>query len=115
MEIAPHLHRIGNDIVAAYLVDAPEGITVIDAGLPGHFRDLQNELQAMGRSLDDIDGVVLTHGDSDHLGFAERLRSDHGVPIYVHAADADRAKGGDKPKPTMGPMRIFVGSGLEIS
>ena len=84
MQLAPHLHRIGNDIVAAYLVDAPEGITVIDAGLPGHFRDLQTELKAMGRSLDDIKGVVLTHGDSDHLGFAERLRSDHGVPIYVH-------------------------------
>ncbi len=27
MQLAPHLHRIGNDIVAAYLVEAPEGIT----------------------------------------------------------------------------------------
>ena len=48
MQLAPHLHRIGNDIVAAYLVEAPEGITVIDAGLPGHWRDLQAELTAMG-------------------------------------------------------------------
>ena len=56
----------------------------------------------MGRSFDDIRGVVLTHGDSDHIGFAERLRKDHGVPVYVHAADADRAKGGDKPKVAMG-------------
>ena len=31
MQLAPHLHRIGNDIVAAYLVETPEGITVIDA------------------------------------------------------------------------------------
>jgi len=31
MELAPHLHRIGNDIVAAYLVLTDEGITVIDA------------------------------------------------------------------------------------
>jgi glyoxylase-like metal-dependent hydrolase (beta-lactamase superfamily II) len=49
---------------------------------------------------------VLTHGDSDHIGFAERLRREHGVPVYVHAADADRAKGGDKPKTPMGPLRI---------
>jgi glyoxylase-like metal-dependent hydrolase (beta-lactamase superfamily II) len=112
MQLAPHLHRIGNDIVAAYLVDEPEGITVIDAGLPGHWRDLQSELTSMGRSLDDIRGVVLTHGDSDHLGFAERLRKEKGVPVYVHTADADRAKGGDKPKVAMGPMRWGATAGF---
>jgi len=106
MKLAPNLHRIGNDIVAAYVISTPDGITVIDAGLPGHWRDLTTELGAMSRSLEDIKGVVLTHGDSDHLGFAERLRSDHGVPVYVHSADADRAKGGDKPKVAMGPWRL---------
>lgn len=106
MRLGPHLHRIGNDIVAAYLVVTPEGITVIDAGLPGHWNDLRSELASIGRFVDDIKGVVLTHGDSDHLGFAERLRRDHGVPVYVHSADADRAKGGDKPKTAMGPMRV---------
>jgi glyoxylase-like metal-dependent hydrolase (beta-lactamase superfamily II) len=106
MRLAPRLHRVGNDIVAAYLVVTPDGITVIDAGLPGHWHDLRAELASIDRSLDDIRGVVLTHGDSDHLGFAERLRRDHGVPVYIHAADADRARGGDKPKVAMGPMRI---------
>lgn len=106
MRLAPHLHRIGNDIVAAYLVVTPEGITVIDAGLPGHWKDLQSELASIDRSLADVKGLVLTHGDSDHIGFAERLRREHGVPVYVHAADADRARGGDKPKTAMGPMRV---------
>lgn len=106
MEIAPGLHRIGNDLVAAYLVVATGGITVIDAGLPGHIRDLRRELAALGRTVGDIRGVVLTHGDSDHLGFAERLRRDHGIPVYIHAGDADRARGGDKPKTPMGPSRF---------
>lgn len=112
MLIGPHLHRIGNDIVAAYLVVTPEGITVIDAGLPGHWRDLQRELASIGRSTADIKGVVLTHGDSDHLGFAERLRREHGVPVYVHAADADRARGGDKPKLSLGPWRLAPTTGF---
>src|SRR6476620_5767066 len=98
MELGPNLRRIGNDIVAAYLVETADGITVVDAGLAGHWRDLQAELAAMGRSLDDIRGLILTHGDSDHVGFAEKLRREHGLPVYVHSADADRARGGSKPK-----------------
>ena len=104
MELAQSLHRIGNDIVAAYLVETAEGVTVIDAGLPGHWKELLAELDGMGRTLADVKGLILTHGDSDHVGFAERLRRE-GVPVYVHAADADRARGGSKPenpRPAMG-------------
>ncbi|WP_243229677.1 MBL fold metallo-hydrolase [Microbacterium sp. CIAB417] len=106
MEIAPQLDRLGNDIVASYLIDLPEGITLVDAGLPGHWRDLQEELAAIGRPLSDVRGLVLTHGDSDHIGFAERLRRETGVPIFVHSADAHRARTGEKPKTPMGPARI---------
>src|SRR5665213_202903 len=91
--LSPSLHRIGNDIVAAYLVVTPQGVTVIDAGLRGHWHNLLAELTSIGRTPGDIKGVILTHGDSDHVGFAERLRRDYGVPVYVHAGDADRAKG----------------------
>ncbi|MFC5182786.1 MBL fold metallo-hydrolase [Actinomadura harenae] len=106
MKLAPHLHRLGNDIVACHLIDTDEGITLIDAGLPGHWRDLQRELHTLGKSVDDIRGVVLTHGDTDHLGFAERLRADHGVPVFVHAADADRARQGEKSEVSFKPMRL---------
>lgn len=106
MKIAPHLHRLGNDIVASYLVDTDEGITLIDAGLPGHWDDLQRELESIGKQPGDIRGLILTHGDSDHIGFAERLRREHGVPVFVHAADAHRAKTGEKPKTSVGPMKL---------
>lgn len=114
MKIGPHLHRIGNDIVAAYLIDTDEGVTVVDAGLPGHWRDLQRELASMGRTTADVRGIVLTHGDSDHVGFAERLRRETGVPVYVHSADADRAKGGDKPKNAMGAMKLGATLGFFV-
>jgi glyoxylase-like metal-dependent hydrolase (beta-lactamase superfamily II) len=106
MKLAPGLHRIGSDIVAVHLVVTDDGITVIDAGLPGHWRELTAELVALGRTVDDIRGVVLTHGDVDHIGFAERLRRDHGIPVYVHEADAARAMGAKPPSTPPDPRRL---------
>lgn len=106
MRLAPSLHRIGDDLVAAYLVVTDEGVLVVDAALRGHWPDLVAELASVGRTPDDVRGVVLTHGDTDHLGFAERLRRDHGVPVHVHAADAARARGEIKPTSSWGSLRI---------
>lgn len=106
MKLAPSLHRIGNDIVAAYLVEDETGVTVIDAGLSGQWRELTDELRAMGRSLADVRALLLTHGDTDHIGFAERLRLETGAPVYVHEADAARARGEVKPQTSWGKVRI---------
>jgi glyoxylase-like metal-dependent hydrolase (beta-lactamase superfamily II) len=107
MELAPHLHRIGSDLVNSYLVEGADGITIIDAGLPGHWAELQAELAQMGRSLGDIRGIVLTHGDTDHIGYAERLRRERGVSVYVHQLDAGRARGEiKKPNTGWGPIKI---------
>lgn len=113
MELAPGLRRIGNDIVAVHLIITDEGLTLIDAGLSGQYADLKKELAAIGRPLSDIRGIVLTHGDTDHTGFAERLRSELGIPVYVGAGDAARAMGEKPPSPTskdrrrLGPMLAF--------
>ncbi|HEY4606504.1 MAG TPA: MBL fold metallo-hydrolase [Acidimicrobiia bacterium] len=93
MRLAPSLHRVGFDQVNVYLVEDPTGITIVDAGLPGHYDEVVSELALMGRSLDDVRGVVLTHGDTDHIGFAEQLRVERGIRVYVHQLDVARARG----------------------
>jgi glyoxylase-like metal-dependent hydrolase (beta-lactamase superfamily II) len=105
MRIAPSLHSIGSSIVNSYLVEEAGAVTIVDAGLPGYWRYLPDELAAMGRSLDDVRGIVLTHGDTDHVGFAERLRRERGVPVYVHELDAARARG-EVTKPNSGWGRV---------
>ncbi|MFP3467380.1 MBL fold metallo-hydrolase [Leifsonia sp. SIMBA_070] len=106
MELAPGLRRIGNDIIAVHLIVTDDGMTLIDTGLPGHYADLKRELDALGRPLSDVKGIVLTHGDSDHTGFAERLRSELGIPVYVGAADAARAQGEKPPSPPKDRRRL---------
>jgi glyoxylase-like metal-dependent hydrolase (beta-lactamase superfamily II) len=113
MQLAHSLHRIGSDLVNVYLIADDTGVTIVDAGLPGQWDELEPELAAMGRSLADVRGVALTHGDTDHIGFAERIRRDHGVPIFVHQLDAPRARGEVKKeikwgKVNVGPLMKFL-------
>jgi glyoxylase-like metal-dependent hydrolase (beta-lactamase superfamily II) len=107
MRLAPDLHRIGSDVVNVYLVEDAAGVTIVDAGLPSHWRELERELTQLGRSLDEVRGIVLTHGDTDHIGFAERLRQQNGIVVRVHELDAARARGEVK-KPNAGWGRIKV-------
>lgn len=109
MQLAPSLHRLGkSSLVNSYLVEEAGQLTLIDAGLPGLWNDLLAELRTLGRSLGDIRALLLTHGDVDHIGFAERLRREHGVPVWVSEGDAAEARG-DVPKPSAatGPMRLM--------
>jgi glyoxylase-like metal-dependent hydrolase (beta-lactamase superfamily II) len=102
MKIAPSIHRMGNkSIVNSYLVEEAGEVTIIDAGVPGFYRDIPKELAAMGRTVADVRALVLTHGHTDHIGFAERLRRDQRVPVSVHEMDAALARG-EVPNPSKG-------------
>jgi glyoxylase-like metal-dependent hydrolase (beta-lactamase superfamily II) len=106
MKIADGLHRIGNGMINSYLLEEGSEVTIIDAGLPGYWSDLPRELAAMGRALDDVKAVVLTHGHSDHIGFAGQARRERGVPVSVHELDAALARGEvENPSPGLGPVR----------
>ncbi|MGH8949186.1 MAG: MBL fold metallo-hydrolase [Acidimicrobiia bacterium] len=106
MKLAPSLHRIGSDLVPVYLVEDAGKVTIVDAGLPGLWDELEPELAAMGRSLDDVRGVILTHGDTDHIGFAERLRRERGLPIFVHELDSKAARGEVKKEIKWGKVKV---------
>jgi glyoxylase-like metal-dependent hydrolase (beta-lactamase superfamily II) len=107
MRLATGLHRVGSDIVNIYLVQDAAGVTIVDAGMPGNWRELEPELRLMGCSLADVRGIVLTHGDSDHIGFAERLRQGNGIAVRVHELDAPRARGEmSKPNSGWGPIKV---------
>ncbi len=102
MKIAPGIHRVGdNSIVNSYLVEETGEVTIIDAGVPGYYNQIARELAAMGRRVEDVRALVLTHGHSDHIGFAERLRRERLVPVSVHEMDAALALG-EVPNPSKG-------------
>ena len=97
-QVAEGVHRLGSRLFNYYLVEEGEALTLVDAGLPGLRPSLDETLAALGRSLGDIRAVVLTHAHGDHIGIAEAVRAEAGVPVHVHAKDEELARTGRKPK-----------------
>ena len=81
------MHGITHAHTNCYLIADDDGVTLVDAAFPGTWRAVETCLREIGRGLDDIRALVLTHGHFDHVGFARRLQREHAVPIWVHGAD----------------------------
>lgn len=92
------VHRQGTFYVNWYLVEDAGQLTVVDAGASGYWPQLDEALARLGRSREDIRGLVLTHGHVDHVGFAERLRVETGTRVWVHEADEEMVRTGKNQK-----------------
>ena len=93
-EVADGVLRMGTPLISWYLLDDRDGVTLVDAGARRYRSQLEPGLSQLGRTLEDVQAVVLTHGDPDHKGFAERLRRERGVPVHVHGADSELTRTG---------------------
>jgi glyoxylase-like metal-dependent hydrolase (beta-lactamase superfamily II) len=88
MEVAKGIHHFDSGAFNWYIIEERGRLTLVDAGFPGHYKVYEQGLKTLGKTNKDIEAIVLTHGHADHIGFAERVRKDTGVPVYVHLADA---------------------------
>lgn len=86
VEILPGVHRLGSEMVNWYLVEEGGRLTAVDGGVPGFAKTLESDLRALGRRLEDVEAVVLTHSDADHTGVVPRLK-EAGARVLVHSAD----------------------------
>jgi glyoxylase-like metal-dependent hydrolase (beta-lactamase superfamily II) len=85
------VHRIEDAYTNWYLIEQDGRLTIVDAGVPTSWRSLHDALGQLGRRASDVEAVVLTHAHFDHVGFAEKARTELGVPVYVHENDVPLA------------------------
>ena len=97
------IHRFSNTatykFVNWYVIETAEGLTVVDAGFAGHWKQLVRWIASTKWTVRDIKAILLTHAHADHMGFAEEARVASGAEIWIHLADEQLAYSpGNPPK-----------------
>jgi glyoxylase-like metal-dependent hydrolase (beta-lactamase superfamily II) len=78
--------------VNAYLVE-DDVTTLVDAGTPWDLGAIRDGLAAAGTTVSDVDRVLVTHYDLDHVGALAALLAESGATVYAGAADAPLVTG----------------------
>ncbi len=100
MEILPRLHRIPKVTANVYALIAPEGITLIDAGLPRSAGKILRYLEEIGESPERVRNVLITHADADHYGGLHALlEACPQAQVYASAIEAEAIRAGKQSRP----------------
>ncbi len=83
----------------AYLIEGDDGLTLIDAGYPDKEAAVFEAICRLGRSLDQLKHLILTHGHPDHIGSAARIVRQTGARTYMHPLDIPIAESGGPFRP----------------
>jgi glyoxylase-like metal-dependent hydrolase (beta-lactamase superfamily II) len=108
VQVVDGVVRLGTNLVNWYLVADDDGVTIVDCGAPAYFDQLDGGLSLLGRSRSDVNAIILTHGHGDHTGFAERARTELGVPVHVHEGDKNLTTTGKAFGKTERPLAAYL-------
>jgi hydroxyacylglutathione hydrolase len=69
--------------VNSYVIHAPDGDIVVDAGAEPE--------KILAATRNPVAAILITHGHADHVNALEDVRRETGAPVYMHPGDAEGA------------------------
>ena len=81
----------------AYIVDGDEGVTLVDTLVPGREGAIAESLREIGRTLEDVRAILLTHSHMDHTGSAAAIKAVSEARVYASESDTFAIQGAVKP------------------
>jgi glyoxylase-like metal-dependent hydrolase (beta-lactamase superfamily II) len=94
IELLPRLRFIRLPVGHVYLWRDPDGLTLIDAGLPGSAPLVAGAIRQSGYQPADLRRLVLTHFHADHIGAAAEITAWGGVVVLACHADVPFIRAG---------------------
>lgn len=67
-----------------YVIEAPDGLTLVDTSIPGSLPRIEKDLQSAGYQLNSVKRILLTHAHWDHYGSLAALQDATGARVYAH-------------------------------
>ena len=97
MKIAENVHMIRQEFyvtsevkryINIYLITG-ESCYLIDSGVAGSERIIDEYLHSIGRNMSDIKAIFLTHAHPDHIGGAAQIKKMTGCKVYAPMLETD--------------------------
>jgi glyoxylase-like metal-dependent hydrolase (beta-lactamase superfamily II) len=91
--IAPGVFRLAAVGCWVHVLADPDGLTLIDVGLPGSARMILRQVQRLGYRPSDVRRVLLSHFHIDHIAGVPELLALTPAQVFIHRAEAEFVRG----------------------
>ena len=99
MKIIDNVYVVPRVTANSYLIVDPDGLTIIDTGMPYSEKKIFEYLATIGKSAGDIKRILITHADLDHYGCLSALQQASGARTYAAQAEAEAMARGKSSRP----------------
>src|SRR5660397_84841 len=92
--VARGVWQVGLRGVNVFLIEAGDGLVLVDAGLRHSPPRITEAIYSLGRLPQDVVAIVVTHAHRDHAGGLAEMMRRTGAEGWMHPADAALVRDG---------------------
>lgn len=99
MKIIDHVYLVPAVTANSYILVDPDGLTIIDTGIPFSEKRTLQYIAHLGWSAGDIRRILITHADLDHFGCLAALQKASSACTYSSRTEAEAIAKGRSSRP----------------
>jgi glyoxylase-like metal-dependent hydrolase (beta-lactamase superfamily II) len=108
VKVVDNVYLVPRITANPYLIVDEDGLTLIDAGLPGSHKMILSYIARLGKTPYDVKRIILTHSDLDHVGGLAAIHKATGARTFASQIEAEAIALGRSSKPTAPGQRISL-------
>lgn len=102
-----NVYEVGSEGLTALLITTPDGLILLDAGMPSYAPQVARNIEALGRRPRDVRWILNSHAHFDHAGGFAELKRLTGARLAASAADRPSLETGTYPGDEANPFMKF--------